>query len=166
MINLLTNATGLRRFQVMIATSILLLFFLVSLTISFTYLKHHYINEGKQFVIDQITEAVDKQKKKDLEDITHAKQIDKSISALSDSDVRKRLQPDFRDQPENRSIGSVQTMVKDQSKPQGHGRNAQTSAGEQQEAEGLLQILEGCFTAEVENEDGTYGGKTEVCNDG
>jgi hypothetical protein len=167
MLNYLISATGLRKFQAIIASSIILLFLIVSLMTVATYFKHHYIKQGRDQIIDQLNDAQKKQKKKDQEDINNAKQIDKNIGAMSNSDVRHSLQSDFRDSPKNRQDGSVSAMVKDQAKPQGYQPHVKADTSKQSETKGLLQTLKsGCYSVQLENDDGTFGEETEVCNDG
>ena len=133
-------------------------------SMAFSNLKKTYIEKGKQEIIQQLKDAETNQQKKEIEELKNAKQIDKRVGAMSDNAIRDSLRDDFRDQNENRQDGSVQTMAKDQTKPQGHGRDAQTGTKKQPETDGLLQKNE-CYSVEIENNDGSDG-KIMVCDDG
>lgn len=158
MLNYLINATGLRKFQVIIISCILMMLLIVSLVIATAYFKEHYINQGKQFVIDQLLKAQKQQKQKDQETIKHAKQIDQSINTLSDSDIHHRLRNDFRDNPENGQKRSLSTMDKDQPKPQRHQGNTKTNPKEQSETHGVLPAH--CYLTIT-----SEGNRIEVCDD-
>ena len=169
MIQLLMNATGLRKLPVVFLTAIIWLAVVVMSMTGFGFLKVYYINKGvdigRKQIMEQLYNAQATQKKKDNEEINNAKQIDKTIGAMSNDAIRDSLRDDFRTDTENRQNSRVPAVAKDTAEPQGHGRNAQTGTSKQPETDGVLPVAKDCYTTKVLNADGTWGEVIEVCDD-
>ncbi len=129
------------------------------------YLKNSYINQGRQQVIDQLIQMQKQHVKEDQEDIKNANEIDKTVGAMSDDAVRDSLQSDFRNKPKDKQDSSVSTVVEDQSKQKGHGRNTKAGVSQQPKADELLQKEQNCFPVEITNDNGQSLGFEEICHD-